>query len=388
MSLRGSHLAALAIAAGIGAWMWQGVYMKGGEGSPDAQTIAEREAKRDAGVFSVRTATVEPTERLDTLLVRGRTEAQSRVAVKSETAGTLRERRVAENDIVAAGDVLCVIDPGTRGSNVAQAEAALAQARADYEANRKLLKRGFATRSQVRALKTALDSAQAALDAARQEAGRTEIVAPVAGRVQDPIAELGDVLRVGDTCVTLVDYDPMKFVGQISERDIAKVKPGMPTRTETVNGRTMDGRIAFIAPTADAATRTFAMEVALANEDGALREGVTAETYIALDPVAATKLQSSWLTLSDGGELGVRVVDAEDKVRFQPVRIVAQDGDGVWVDGLSAGTRVIALGQNFVSDGETVKPVPVDATGATPAAPGTGPLEKAALDAEAGETTR
>ena len=374
MPLRGSHLAAAAIAAGIAAWMWQGDYMKGGQGSPDAQTIAEREAKRDASVFRVRTATVEPTERLDTLLVRGRTEAESRVPVKSETAGTLRERRVEKNDLVAAGDVLCVIDPGTRGSSLRQAEAALAQAQADYDANRQLLERGFTTRSRVRALKTALDSAQAALDAAKEEVGRTEIVAPVAGRVQDPIAELGDVLRVGDSCVTLVDYDPMKFVGQISERDIAKAKVGMPTRTRTVNGRELEGTIAFIAPTADPATRTFAMEVTLPNDDGALREGVTAETYIALDPVAATKLQSSWLTLSDGGELGVRVVDAEETVRFQPVRIVAQDGDGVWVDGLAPGTRVIALGQNFVSDGEKVEPVPVEATAAA------GAFENAALD--------
>ena len=360
MPLRGSHLVAFAIAAAIGGWMWQGEYMEGGQGAGDAETIAEREAKRDAAVFSVRIATVSPTERIDSLLIRGRTEADTRVEVKSETAGTLRERRVAKGDLVGVGDVLCVIDRGTRGSNVRQAEAALAQAQEDYEANRQLLERGFTTRSRVRALKTALDSAQAALDQAREEVGRTEIVAPVSGRVQDPIAEQGDVLRVGDTCVTLVDYDPMMFVGQISERDIGKVKVGMPTRTKLVDGREIEGEIAFIAPTADAATRTFLTEIALPNADGSLMEGVSAEAYVGLDPIAAYKLQSSWLTLSDDGALGVRTVDGEDKVRFRPVRIVAQTGDGVWVDGLDPGTRVIALGQNFVADGETVKTVDVD----------------------------
>ena len=360
MPLRGSHLAALFIAAGIAGWMWQGEYMKGGEGSATAETIAEREAKRDASRFKVRTAVVQPTERFDTLLVRGRTEAFSRVSVKSETAGTLRERKVAKGDTVAAGDLLCVIDPGTRGSSLRQAEAALEQAQADYDANAKLLKRGFTTRSRVRALKTALDAAQAALDQAKQEVGRTEIVAPVAGRVEDPIAEEGDVLRVGDGCVTLVDYDPMKFVAQISERDVTKVAIGMPTRTELVNGRKVEGRIGFIAPTADAATRTFLMEVELPNDDGTLREGVTAETFIALEPVQAYRLNSSWLTLSDAGELGVRTVDAESKVRFRPVRIVAQTDEGVWVDGLDPGARVIALGQNFVDEGEVVIPTALE----------------------------
>ena len=180
MALRGSHLAALTIAAGIAGWMWQGEYMQGGQGSPDAETIAEREKKRGAEAFRVRTAVVQPTQRFDTLLVRGRTEAASRVAVKSETAGTLRERRVAKGDVVAAGDVLCVIDRGTRGSNLRQAEAALAQAQADYDANAALLERGFATRSRVRALKTALDAAQAALAPLATIHARTEADAEAA----------------------------------------------------------------------------------------------------------------------------------------------------------------------------------------------------------------
>ena len=133
----------------------------------------------------------------------------------------------------------------------------------------------------------------------------------------------------------------------------------MQTRTRLVNGRELEGTISFIAPTADAATRTFLTEITLPNPDGVLMEGLTAEAFIGLDPVSAYKLQSSWLTLSDDGALGVRTVDAEEKVRFRPIRIVAQTGDGVWVDGLDPGTRVIALGQNFVADGETVKAIDV-----------------------------
>ena len=370
MALRGSHLAALAIAAGIAGWMWQGDYMQGGTGS--TAPIAEREAARDAEAFRVRVATVEPTERFDTLMIRGRTEAESRVEVKAETNGTLRERYVDKGDIVQAGDRLCTIDPGVRESNVAQAEAALAQAQADYDANAQLLERGYTTRSRVRALKTALDGAKAALDAARQEIGRTDIVAPVGGRVQDPIAEIGDVLRPGDTCLALVDFDPMLFVGQVGERDVAKLKQDMTVRVELVGDRTVEGRLRFIAPTADADTRTFRIEATLPNDGGGLLEGVTAQAFVPLAPTLAFKLQSSWLTLSDEGEVGVRTVNDASEVGFVPVRILAQTGDGLWVEGLEPGARVIALGQNFVSTGERVVAVPVDPDtdrlAATPAA--------------------
>ena len=388
MALRGSHLIALAIAGGIGGWMLSGTFMQGGQGpsptqnlagvmarwlenysrhdadAPRAATIAEREAVRDPGAFKVRVAMVEPTQRFDTLMVRGSTEAASKVEVKAETAGTVRERPVNKGAVVKTGDLLCTLDQGTRESGLAQAEAALEQAEADYAANNKLLKRGFTTKSKVRSLKTAVDAARAALENAKQELTRTQVVAPVAGRVQDPIAEVGDVLRVGDTCVTIVDEDPMLFVGQVSERDVPKVAAGMETRTVTVDGTEVTGTITYVSPSADAATRTFRIEVTLPNGEGRVRDGTTAQAFIALAPVQAYKLQSSWLTLSDDGRIGVRIVDASDRVAFQPVDILAQTGDGLWVNGLEPKTRVIALGQNFVDVGERVTPVPVEAAAA------------------------
>ena len=387
MALRGSHLIALAIAGGIAGWMWSGTFIQGGQGRKDVTrdlagtlaewledysrapevkedtgaTIAEREADRNTGAFRVRVASVQPVERFETLALRGRTEAVSKVEVKTETAGTVRVRPVTKGDVVAAGDLLCEIDLGTRNSGLAQAQAQLEQAQADYDANRRLLQRGFTTRSRVRALKTALDAAKAAVENAQQEMTRTRVVAPVSGRVQDPIAEIGDVLRVGDTCATVVDEDPMLFVTQVSETDVTKLATDKTAKVVILNGGETEGVVTYIAPSADAATRTFRVEVTVPNGEGRIRDGTTAQAFVPLDAVRAFNLNSSWLTLADSGEVGVRTVDEENRVRFTPVRILEQNADGLWVDGLEPGTRVIALGQNFVDVGEEVVPVPVDA---------------------------
>ena len=213
----------------------------------------------------------------------------------------------------------------------------------------------------MRALKTALDAAKAAVENAQQEMTRTRVVAPVSGRVQDPIAEIGDVLRVGDTCATVVDEDPMLFVTQVSETDVTKLATDKTAKVVILNGGETEGVVTYIAPSADAATRTFRVEVTVPNGEGRIRDGTTAQAFVPLDAVRAFNLNSSWLTLADSGEVGVRTVDEENRVRFTPVRILEQNADGLWVDGLEPGTRVIALGQNFVDVGEEVVPVPVDA---------------------------
>jgi hypothetical protein len=50
-------------------------------------------------------------------------------------------------------------------------------------------------------------------------------------------------------------------------------------------------------------------------------------------------------------------MDSENKVRFVPLKIIAQEDDSVWVEGLTAGMRIITLGQNFVAAGQTVEAV-------------------------------
>jgi len=77
MKIRGSHLVALAILAGIGGWMYTGKLIIGGQVDPSKPTIAEREASRANAAFRVRVETVNPAQREKNLLVRGRTKADA-----------------------------------------------------------------------------------------------------------------------------------------------------------------------------------------------------------------------------------------------------------------------------------------------------------------------
>lgn len=78
---------------------------------------------------------------------------------------------------------------------------------------------------------------------------------------------------------------------------------------------------------------------------------------IPLPAVRAHKPSPGVLTLDDSGRVGVRTVEANNKVRFVPVTIIGQDADGLWVGGLPERATVITVGQEFVVDGQTVEPV-------------------------------
>ncbi len=357
--LRGSHIVAAVILAALGGWMYTGELIIGGQ-SDSAQKsvpIAEREAKRSSAAFKVRVSTLQPQARLAQLLIRGRTQADATITIRAETGGTLTKRVVNKGDQVKPGDLLCVIDQGIRKSNLAQAEARLHQAKSDFEANSELVEKGFTTKSKLRTLRSALDAAIASLDVAKQDLKRTEVRASVIGEVTSPLAEKGDNLTAGGICVTLIDANPMLFIGQVSEREIARINTGMSAGVQLVTGEQVLGKITYIAPNADPKTRTFRVEIAMDNEKGLLRDGVTASSIVKLESTQAYKVKPSWLTLADTGEIGLRGVGADNKVIFIPVKILSQATDGMWVSGIEPGTSIITLGHEYVSAGELVEPV-------------------------------
>lgn len=332
-------------------------------------TIAERVAQNGGSKDqerSVRTQTfiVQPLA-LEAPL-RGRTKAKASVSVVPETQGIVQTVHVEKGQRVAAGDLMCTLDQGTRAAAVAQAEAVLAQAQQDYETNAALREKGLAPANSANAIQVALKAAEAALENAKAELDRTEVRTEVAGIVQDPLASPGSMLGPGAPCATVVELDPMLFVGAIPEARIGLAKTGLPATITTVTGKTVEGKVSYIASTADPATRSFAVEIEIPNADLSLRDGLTAEALVNLGTAPAHLLPQSVLTLDDEGVLGVRAVE-NDVVAFFEVTIVRDAREGVWVTGLPPRIDIITVGQEYVQAGQKVRATNVADTSQTEA---------------------
>lgn len=335
-----------------------------------ALTIAQRnelQSGASAPLPTVQTVTyVAQPMKIDVPL-RGRTQAKATVSAVAETAGIVDVVHVTKGQSVEQGDLLCTLDQGTRAAAVAQAQAGLEQAKAgleqaqlSYDTNAELRAKGLAAPNTARDLEVALagaqaslTSAQAGLDNAQAELDRTEIKAKVAGVVQDPVAVAGSMLGQGQPCATIVQLNPMVFLGQVPESRIGLAKLGLDAVITTVPGAKVDGKVTFISSVADNATRSFPVEIEFANEDLSIRDGVTAEAIVTLGTAPGHLLPQSVLTLDDDGTLGVRTVE-NGVVAFHPITIVSDTREGVWVTGLPLSADVITIGQENVTAGQAV----------------------------------
>ncbi len=375
----GSVAIALAIAAVAVLWVASGQYL----GS--AEPVARKEPAQLAGrseIPEVRVATQTAKARTDTLRVQGRTQADRKVMVQAQTHGRIEELLVDKGDFVEQGEVLAQLAAEDRPAQLKQAEALLEQRRLELEAARRLNDRGHRSDTQLAAARAAFEEAQARVQQTRSALDDTTIYAPFAGRVGETMAEVGDFMTSGRELLRLVDLDPLTIVGSVNERRVAEIEPGTEASAKLVTGEQVTGTVTFVASEANARTRTFEVEMEVSNPDGALRDGVTAQMSVPLKEQVSHFVSPSILTLNDEGQVGVKVVDDDNRVRFKPVDLLADKPEGVWIGGLPETVTFITLGQNFVAAGQEVKPVterevsqrlqdqPIDMPAGAPGKPG------------------
>ncbi len=288
------------------------------------------------------------------VLLRGQTEAARAVEVRAETTGRVESEALPRGAAVAEGDVLCRLDPGTRQAALAEAEARLAETQLNLRNAEALKAGGFAAETRAVAARTALESARSAVEVARRELERLEIRAPFAGLLENASAEHGSLLQPGGLCAKVLQLDPMRLVGFVAEADVDRVRIGAMAGGRLATGREVAGQVSFVARSADPQTRTFRVEVTVANGALSIRDGQTVDIVIATEGTKAHLLAGSALTLDDTGRLGVRIVDAGGLAQFAPVRMLRDTPQGVLLGGLPDEVEVIVVGQEYVVDGVAV----------------------------------
>ena len=188
-------------------------------------------------------------------------------------------------------------------------------------------------------------------------AGRTsypKVNAPFDGYLETFSVKEGDYLNIGAVCATIIDPDPMRLVAEVSEKEISLVKVGAKAFAKLITGKRIGGIVSFVSTSANKGTRTFRVEIEVENSDRSIRDGVSAEIVILGSEILAHKISPSILMLGDAGELGIRTVNENNQVEFNPVQILEDTIEGIWISGLPEQTRIITIGQEYVFQGQTV----------------------------------
>ncbi len=350
-----SWLVSAAIAVGVTAWLLSGQLGDDEEVSPVSENTATSSTASKSAV-RVRTQSAEQVQR--TITVNGKTAPARIVELAAETDGRVISIGAERGASVERGGVIVSLDERDRKARLAQAQATVKQREVEYEARLKLKSESYVSEAQLQEAVALLEAAKAELTRAELDLSYMNIRAPFGGALQSRVVEVGDFVSRGDPVATFVDNRTIIVSANLSEFDAHYVDVGDTAEAELATGETVQGRIRYIAPVADEATRTFGVELEIDNSGGTLRVGGTAELRVPAEEVLAHRVSPSLLTLNDAGNVGIKIINSDGLVEFVNADIALSSNDGMWLTGLPQDATIITVGQGYVADGAIVDAVP------------------------------
>ncbi len=324
--------------------------------------------KNEGKTVTARVASVSltPLQQIDA--TPGTVVAEQQVQVASRLMGYIREIRVREGDMVKAGQLLLVIDPADIQGGVdqaragaAQAEAALADAQADYTRFTNLYKDESVAKQQYDKIKLQYRVAQAGAAAARAglntalaQRRYAEVRAPIDGVVTQKLASAGDLAAPGRPLLALENARKLQVQTAVSDETYAQLKFG--NRVEVaIDGRSeaVQATIARLVPAADPISHTHLVKLDLPAVTG-LRSGAFARVRFAVGSRQGIRVPSSALLLR-AGISGVFTVDAQGIAHYRMVRSGDASGGEVEIlAGLNPGDRIVVSGNADLDSGDRV----------------------------------
>ena len=200
-----------------------------------------------------------------------------------------------------------------------------------------------------------LKAVDARIAALEEQLGFTAVTAPQDGWLERVMVEVGEFARENGQVAHLLGLQELVLDVPVPQARIADIAIGDIAAVEIIGHGMTKGRVSKIASTANIATRTFTIEVTLDNQDGSLLAGMSAEASVTIDMVEAFEISPAHLNVDEDGQLTVKIASADNRVETMSVELVRTSGNSAFISGLAEGTIVLAAGQAFLSEGESVR---------------------------------
>ena len=223
------------------------------------------------------------------------------VRVSSFVAGRIAELKVAEGDHVRSGQIVARLEDHTLRDQLKQAEAAVAQARANLEnaklsrtRNETLFQRGIAARKDLEDARTqesiaqgALQQAEAALSVATFQVSRAVIPSPLDGTVVKRFVNVGEQVdgTAAQPIVEIAHLAEVELQANVPSASLGFLKVGqeLSLTTEIPGAASVQGRVVAISQAVDVATNSGMVRIRISNRSGALRLGTFLSAQMAVE---------------------------------------------------------------------------------------------------------
>lgn len=322
---------------------------RGSHAQPPATT------KVEAVTITIANAAVRAVER--TVSVVGTLAANAQAELAAEVDGQLVAVEADLGDRVRRDQVLARLRSDVTAARLREAEASCANAEADAKRAEPLRTEGIISAQEFERVQTVLNVARARRDQLRIELARAAIRSPLDGSVAARLVDVGSYVRPGTVVFRLVADDPLKFRGEIPEREVPALAAGQSVRisVDAFPGETFTGQVSRVGAASDPTARALAFEALVPNTDRRLRPGFFGhgEVVVRRDERALAVPRAALSTFAGVTKLFV----VEDGVAHEREVTLGVDlGDG-WVEvaqGVGRGSQVATSGLSRLADGTPV----------------------------------
>ena len=301
--------------------------------------------------------------------------ANNIVDIRPQVTNLVSEILIKDGQDVKAGDILFTLDDRSDKANYAKAKAIADDAQRQYARAQELLKQNFVSQAAVDTTRANAESAQASADAAEVVLSFDTIRSPITGRAgvinvfPGSLVSSSNVVTTSTSAtattsvgamVTISQLNPINVLFTVPEANLSnlmteKSKPeGIAVTVNLANGDKKIGKVYVVDNQVDTAIGAVRVKARLDNSDFALIPGQFVNINLQSKLIKDALVIPSQAIISNTQGDQIYIVDAENKVSIQKIKILAQVRGFAAITGPNAGDRIVVEGKSNLRPGMSV----------------------------------
>lgn len=287
----------------------------------------------------------------------GTAQANESLNLTAKVSDTVTAIHFSDGGFVEQGEVLVELTNNAEAARLAEARAAEADARRQYDRLQLLIETNLISQTDLDDARTRWETADARLEGVIANMDDRLIRAPFTGILGFRNISEGSLVTPNTVITTLDDISTIKLDFNVAEVYLAQLQPGQSIKANSIvyRGQEFGGIVSSVGSRVDTATRSVQVRAEIENSAGLLRPGMLLTVDLSLNPRDAIVVPEAAIVPSQGRQF-VFVVDEESIARRIEVEIGRrQPGQAEIISGVVPGQRVVTQGIAQVRPGTRVR---------------------------------